>query len=453
MLGRDSDIKRRKAFSIDLLFAQESNPSIWGLDGRLMEEKQREKIREILPVNDFPLLDRRLSRPSTRYRFLLYAWSYITGHPLEEALDFPEILRLAALSELDMTIMYHENHIRDQKFTVRRSNQKSIDRKRAEKEKLRIYKEEFISENFREDLRNKISETNYWIHRLHDQNGMDLDKGMTSLDNFLLNKIPHSFSLNGLHLNEEKTDLGIPIDNPPPTFDIDVFIAEIKTEISYINRPEYHKLSCLFEKEAYLHLYFKRTYYLNTVLYELYTQLLVEEFAAQKEKFSHLIKFARYYGMIQQIINDNLDFLPLSHFLENPCKIQEDTFSDLREQNVTLPILFYLQLKEKEIGILSDENLIYSILNSPNEPVSLRKDEHIQYAILNELFSSKALSMSKKIGVVLASKAKKILDSDNLISDNLISDKTTSPYFLKMIDVAIRNKGYETYSKIQKGLD
>lgn len=89
-------------------------------------------------------------------------------------------------------------------------------------------------------------------------------------------------------------------------------------------------------------LYLKRIYLTCAALFVLATDLLL---ALTKTKGKVAIQaraFAVSYGMMRQLVNDNADLIPSQFELTTNAKNVEDAFSDVKNGNVTLPILLHL---------------------------------------------------------------------------------------------------------------
>ena len=103
-------------------------------------------------------------------------------------------------------------------------------------------------------------------------------------------------------------------------------------------------------KEDFVDVYFKRIYLTNAILFVLMAELIgkITNYPA-----NHLMDFAVCYGLALTIVNDNADFVPLEYIeelaksgkvkMDTVAKKTTDAYSDLRNKNITLPLIFHLQ--------------------------------------------------------------------------------------------------------------
>ena len=68
-----------------------------------------------------------------------------------------------------------------------------------------------------------------------------------------------------------------------------------------------------------------RSHLINALLFQLVAELLVDIFREDHKDYTHLILWARRYGLILQLVNDNNDYLPLSYGYKTTAKKEEDT--------------------------------------------------------------------------------------------------------------------------------
>lgn len=119
----------------------------------------------------------------------------------------------------------------------------------------------------------------------------------------------------------------------------EIVIAEA---IDAINRTTQNQVSG--GKQAFLEAYIRRVYLANAYLFVRFTQALcglVPDFTPEaREK---LIRFAGHAGLALQMINDVIDFVPARYNRGSQAKTQNDAFSDLRNRNITLPLLLHFE--------------------------------------------------------------------------------------------------------------
>ena len=122
----------------------------------------------------------------------------------------------------------------------------------------------------------------------------------------------------------------------------------------------------------YLENYLKRMCLTTGTLYSLMVELLMKLMNYNGVEYNNIQNFTLRYGLMRQLINDNCDIVPSYKNLTTNAKVKQDAFSDLRNQNITLPLLFHYvngegsflnkcldekqdQLSEKEESIIFDE--------------------------------------------------------------------------------------------------
>jgi geranylgeranyl pyrophosphate synthase len=106
------------------------------------------------------------------------------------------------------------------------------------------------------------------------------------------------------------------------------------------------------KRTDYLHIYLQRIYLTNAVLFIKATGLIATLLDVDPDVQHQADRFAGLFGMMQQIMNDNCDMVPstmASGTVEKHCT---DAFSDLRNRNITLPILLHIQRRNK--GMIAD---------------------------------------------------------------------------------------------------
>ena len=107
-------------------------------------------------------------------------------------------------------------------------------------------------------------------------------------------------------------------------------------------------------QQNYVRLLLTRAFLINTVFFQVFAQLMIDLYGQPDRDYSYVIRFARLFGMAQQLVNDNCDYLPVGYGYSTVCKWPEDTFSDMRRRLVTLPVIaFFLKTDEKNGEIFS----------------------------------------------------------------------------------------------------
>lgn len=380
---------------------------------------------------------------SSRTRFVLNIACYVLGITLEDLGQGHEkkelISLLAALAEIDMTIMYHENHIRDQKFRVSRKDIESVWNKKLEKQRLKYTRDAFLNSSFDYEHLEYIRVSNSLMHQVHDLIGMFLDKNLTTIESFKRGSYPVEeirtkiSNLNSYSSYIEIFKAGRKLNNED---DIIFFDAKkVYEELAANTRgSDNRKIIYKDRYSNYMKLYLSRCFLLNIIFYYCYTELIIKLLGKEGERFDELVEFATYYGLMQQIVNDNSDYVPVDEGYFTTAKLTEDTFSDIRERNITLPIVFYLAKKIQETeGIPEDDKLIkYYLTNKSNELLS---DNETQEEILDILLVSESLQHAMSISASVSKVCGNILNPNNNNRSELE----------KLLTSALENRYYKYY--------
>lgn len=97
------------------------------------------------------------------------------------------------------------------------------------------------------------------------------------------------------------------------------------------------------QRTDYLHIYLQRIYLTNAVLFIKATGLIATLLEVDQEIQQRADRFAGLFGMMQQVVNDNSDWVP-SRFQESTVeKGCGDVFCDLNNKIVTLPTMMHFE--------------------------------------------------------------------------------------------------------------
>lgn len=107
-------------------------------------------------------------------------------------------------------------------------------------------------------------------------------------------------------------------------------------------------------KEQFVRFYLRRVYLTGAAIFVLGAELVMDLLGYRGAEREQLSRFAGHYGMMCQFVNDNNDFMPAEFGHTTVAKDADDAFSDLRKENITLPMFFFFQ--ENPDGVC--ENLI-----------------------------------------------------------------------------------------------
>lgn len=101
------------------------------------------------------------------------------------------------------------------------------------------------------------------------------------------------------------------------------------------------------QRTDYLHIYLQRIYLTNAVLFKKATGLIATLLEVDPDVQQRADRFAGLFGMALQIMNDNCDLVPSTKAEGTVEKRCSDAYSDLRNRNITLPIMLHLQRRNK----------------------------------------------------------------------------------------------------------
>lgn len=101
-------------------------------------------------------------------------------------------------------------------------------------------------------------------------------------------------------------------------------------------------------KEVFVRFYLQRVYLTGAALFVIGAELVMDLLGYRGAERKRLRRFAGHYGMMCQLVNDNNDFLPAEYKQSTTAKNPEDAFSDLRNDNITLPMFFFFQENPEE---------------------------------------------------------------------------------------------------------
>ena len=143
------------------------------------------------------------------------------------------------------------------------------------------------------------------------------------------------------------------------------------------------------EKLGFLKLYMIKIYLTCAKLFHLSTELILELVGYNGEEKENIINFSKYYGLMRQLVNDNSDFIPSNLFQPSVAKNNIDAFSDLKNNNITLPLQIYLSN--------SKICLIHDMLQKKSFNLTSKEEEMIFLKMLPYL-KKKTIPIGKAVG-------------------------------------------------------
>lgn len=188
--------------------------------------------------------------------------------------------------------------------------------------------------------------------------------------------------------------------------------------------------------QDFLRLYLEKIYMMNGVLFRFGAEFLAEVMQVREDTIKKVMEFATYFGMAQQIINDNCDFVPSIYHEATVGKTCGDAFSDLKNRSVTLPILIHFTQSENE-----------KILNYINtEEARLREMDFFK-----EITQAFSIYFSMTVGKRIKSNGLSCLELDMNVNKNRRIQELCflagNNRFYKYFYALNRGKCYNTYKK------
>lgn len=214
----------------------------------------------------------------------------------------------------------------------------------------------------------------------------------------------------------------------PPEIDQFICLNPIKQFVDKL------KKELPLEAWAFTQMYLKRIYLTCTSLFVLATELILEltDYHGQEKK--NLLNFSICYGMMRQLVNDNADFIPAEFNLSTHSKNSTDAFSDLKNHNLTLPLIFHLS-EYKNSGLHTFLRSGQSSITSAQEAV-----------FFDTLQSSFALYKSIQNNKILGELAISWLNPE-FTSTAFLTDSCEIVYWNKFLYPCLKNVHYKAYKK------
>ncbi|MBL7786926.1 MAG: hypothetical protein JNM36_13545 [Chitinophagales bacterium] len=323
----------------------------------------------------FFLLVKRLQTHGVR-SYLIYKTAQYIANQQQRQLSADEqqtVKQLAFIAEAIITIQYLHNQI--------------IDKKAKVTDNAAIRKNIIASNVLRELLFDYITTMQF----IDKNNKKKIEKTVGKI--FLLVDMGQSMELNYGHYSAFKKNSFSAITDSSINHLFDDYFGDFELVMVTLlsNVPQEHHI--------FLQLYFRRIFLTNVALCILLTEI---NCTLLKEANSNVSRFAVIYGFLFQIVNDVADIIPIEG-KETIGKNENDVFSDLKNQNITLPLFWHL--------LKAPRRLVYRYLENPvrNQYIV----EYFQKEILLELRDSGAIDICIQIGRDLAKIAGNLLNPNN----------------------------------------
>lgn len=361
----------------------------------------------------FTLLSNRFSQPGKpvlRGYFVTLMGRYLEAE-CGQSIPFPKYVLqkvLPFVSEVLMVVMYYDNQILDRKAGVA-THDRIYDNLTISKillSELRKYvKKRIYKPSLRDKVINVIDDV-YEIVNI----GQKTEQNCNRYENWLNGWMPPFQYLN------------IPFDE-----------HVISQTVEIINRQDRFDLGS--DKQAFLDMYVRRIYLTNAYLFVNFSNLISEFTPDLSEQIKcNVHRFAGYTGIAFQIINDVIDFVPAEYNKGSQAKTCDDAFSDLKNQNITLPLIFHLNT-DTDSGI-SQCKLFLDQLQQ-----GIPKPYFNDYEFCREILRSGAIDSNISCLVSMKEEALKYLNTQNIYF----------PFLLDMLCMVEHGKYHNILRRIKKG--
>lgn len=309
----------------------------------------------------FFLLERRFDVIGVRSYFTKKLGEYLLYEQQKAISNYADLLRqIGFIAELVIVIQYLHNQILDQKFEVKTNE--LINRNLLASNILRELLFDYIDEKIILEHRTAVADT--------------VAKILMYVD------IGQMMELNYGHYDSfQKEQLSSMAKNSEINQFIDTHLTPI---FPIINKQLQDKWG---DKEDFAVYYFRRIFLTNASLFVHITELLCKVLKMNNvQSIEEVRRFSAGYGMIVQVVNDTTDMV----YIESDAvgKTQDDVFSDLRNCNVTLPLLLHLQHQPKR--------QIWRYLNDPQKHPYIIED--FKTELMKELQEGLAVETTIQLG-------------------------------------------------------
>jgi geranylgeranyl pyrophosphate synthase len=308
-------------------------------DRKIIMEETREimeielkKIQDFLGLHPkfskviFELPEKQIQKLSIRGSFVRMIYDYIIEQMKEEYICFDGVnneifsAKLPLIHELIICIQYYENQILDGKGGVIKDKKMDID-----KVKLNLLSSHYLKDVvYQYSIIPNNSEQTLLIHEAIRKMFQFVDIGQLMEH--------HWSSLQNFHN-------GLP-SIPTTNKEIDIFF-----DINLIDElwEDIKSAGIDSSKEVFVRFYLHRVYLTSAAMFVIGAELVMDLLNYNGTERSNILRLAGHYGMMCQFVNDNNDFLPAEFGQQTLAKNAEDAFSDIKNDNITLPMFFFFQ--------------------------------------------------------------------------------------------------------------
>lgn len=294
------------------------------LKGVLVNLKLQKEWEELV----FGLHRKRINKISVRGPFAAAVYEYVCEQARLEgkALTLPDTptlfyTHLPFIAETVIIIQYLENHILDGKDGVNPENGLQW-----------------------EVIKNKLLASHYLKDFLYDYVRSTVFPTPCSERELLETCLRRMFQITEEGQYAEKTwsklaylEHGLPKGMPAWSAETKAYMDDLLIEGVWKHFQEHENMK---RRESFVRFYLQRVYCTNAAFFGLLSECIMELTGYQGPERERIKRFATGFGMTGQMVNDIADYLPASFKMHPDTKQQYDAFSDLRNENYTLPLLF-----------------------------------------------------------------------------------------------------------------
>ncbi|MEL7220775.1 MAG: hypothetical protein AAGJ93_05610 [Bacteroidota bacterium] len=307
--------------------------------------------------------------------------------------------------EVVITIQYLHNQILDGKSNVTSREQVSKNLLAANllKEQLYCYLEETLPSWAQQTTIRSIRKCFEWV-----DHGQHLEQSANTYHAFMKGQKTTDYSL-------------------PPTIvaemdfsGAEAFLDKLSSDLPLILHDQ-------------LHIYFQRIYLTCATLFIESSRLLGQLLRISDRQLKPFLGFSLCYGLMRQLVNDNADWTPSSYGLHTATKTTADTFSDLRNGTLTLPLLFFLAEHKNSLS--------QQLLNK-----KICWSQAFELPIFEELLQSNALYKSIQNTRILAELALAYIPDEHPASA-FLAESCEIVHWNKFLAPALKHPIYQTYRK------
>lgn len=276
--------------------------------------KSINKDRTLAPAF-FKILESKVDGRSLRAYYCFKLYEFLKGRSAvtHDASFF--VKKLPFILEVIISIQYYHNQILDGKGGVITHSAINDNLILANLLKDHLYR--YIDESVPENYRKLLAEQVRSIFECVDI-GQYIEKHYNTYEAFISQEVPDELQ-NKINKLVKKT-----------------YIDEVAKTITNVYTIRKENIS-------YLRTYLQRIYLTNAILFIKTADLVSDLLEVDKRLKNKMERFVAHFGLMQQIVNDNCDFVPSRYNNGTKAKSNKDALCDLKNKCITLPTLIHLQ--------------------------------------------------------------------------------------------------------------